>query len=251
MQIFKAVFIPAIGAVIIILGVYFWSWKQPESIIPPEIQSGENPGRKIEIALSENRLAIINSDREQSSEVDNAWGRIKPEVVLVEGKLGFFLPGLMNPVEKFGTEGRARELALENNLPLYSHNLPDNRLSEILLKKFSHAQIELTMVLCSYYTGVKEKKNVSPDNLIRECISSSRCAGIDGGFRSAREIDIAWSRDFGNVKNWRIQGELPGYAGEIASEIKMHKRKHFENLILHFLEQGKKVIAVAERGLLE
>ncbi len=249
MHIYKAVFFTAMGIAVIIFGVYLWSWKQPENAAAYGNLTSEEAAGIIKKGRSDNKLAIIDSNLNSVQAFDSAWNKLNPDLVLVEGSLGFFLPGVMDPVKKFGIEGRARELALKRNLMLYSYRLDDKTITSELMKKYSKEQVALTMLLDSYYSGMAADKNISPENIIRECIHKSRCGGFDAGFKSAREIDIIWVRDFGNSADWRYAERLTGYAGTIAAEIKLMKKKHLQLLIASFLSSGKKVLAVDNLGI--
>lgn len=251
MRIYKAVFITAMGIAVIIFGVYVWCWKQPDSAKRGENLATDEAVRIVQKGIAENRIKIISSNSISVSAFDSIWNNINPEVVLVEGRLGFFLPGLMDPVKKFGIEGRARELALEKKLMLFSYRLDDDKIASSLMQKYTQEQVAFTMVLHSYYSGIKSGVNISPENAVRECINKSRCSGIDAKFRSAREIDIIWARDFGNSKDWRYAEGLTGYAGEIALEIKTLKKKHIENLVASHLAAGKRVLIVDNEGIMD
>ena len=60
----------------------------------------------------------------QIEAIDIAFKEFKPTVVLVEGRLGFLIPYVMNPIKEFGEMGKVAELAKQSNLPIYSWDTP-------------------------------------------------------------------------------------------------------------------------------
>src|SRR4051794_23357754 len=48
------------------------------------------------------------------------WAAVRPTVALVEGRLGFLLPGFMDPVAAYGEMGAVAALARAEGLPIYS-----------------------------------------------------------------------------------------------------------------------------------
>jgi len=237
-HIIKAVILPALGILVVILGIHFWCWKQPPFVLNAEEVSGEKD-------LRGGGVVTVNSNRADAvSLISETWKTFKPEVLLIKRKVGFFLPGLMDPVKKFGPAGKARELAEQCNVPVYSYTLPDEKIFEVVSKKFSRGDIEFAMVLSSYYENVKESSGSVRESLIRDCINNSRCAGFNSMIKSPRDIDDIWNKRFNTKSNWRDTNALPGIAGEIEKEIITVKQKHFINVVAHFVKQNKRVFIV-------
>lgn len=249
MQIFKAVFLPAIGISILLFAVYIWAWKQPKCYTGVE-ESGSDTGLELGLANGNNKLVFFEAPDNLSSEhyrvkqLEDKWETEKPDLLLVEGKTGFFLPGLMDPVKKFGLTGKAQELALKNKIDVYSYNLPNEKIVEKLLPKYSPQQIALSFVLSSYFRSLKCSKNISRENVLRDCLYDNRYTVLNTNIYSAQDVDRMWQRDFPNSKSWRDSNYLPGYTGEIEMEVGRIKQRHYYNLINHFLKQNRKVFVV-------
>lgn len=247
MQIFKVIFLSAIGILILIIGIYLLAWKPAkcytdvEDTILAEGYSGAEEKDNLIILCSNNPAAPNDNDIKQ---LEEKWNKLKPEVVLIEGKEGFLIPGIMDPVEKFGISGKAHELALKNNVEIFSYSLPDDKIVQKLRSKYSSEQIALAVVLNSYIHGSDCAKSISRDNILRACIYNQRRLNLDSKINSVQDIDRIWERDFPGAKNWRTAGQLSGYAGEIADELEKIKHKHYLNLINHFLKQNKKIFVV-------
>lgn len=251
MQIFKAVFMPAIGISIILFAVYVWAWKQPKCFTEVEETDIASDSRaELDLTGANNKLVFfessgnINPEHYNVKQLEDKWETEKPDLLLVEGKTGFFLPGLMDPVKKFGLTGKAQELALKNKIDIYSYNLPGEKIVEKLLPKYSPQQIALSFVLSSYFRSLKCSKNISRENVLRDCIYNNRYAALNTNIYSARDIDRMWQRDFPNSKSWRDSNYLPGYTGEIEMEVSRIKQRHYYNLINYFLKQNKKMFVV-------
>lgn len=257
MQIFKVIFLSVIGISIIILVVYSLAWKKPQYFLNVEEQTGlssfapisNSNQNKPYIHEQENLIVFCGSDTrnpedQQIKQLEEKWESLNPDVVLIEGSIGFFLPGIMNPVRKFGVAGMAYELAQQNNTSIYSFNLPAEKIVDKLLNKYPHEQIAVALAIQSYYENAGSRKLNSNDEFMREYLSSLRCSNLNVTIKSAKDIDRIWERDFSKHRNWRILEELPGYVGEIAMEINSIKNKHLLCLIDHFTRQNKKVLVI-------
>jgi hypothetical protein len=250
-QIFKAIGLPVIGISIIIFTVYIWAWRQPKCVT--EVEDADTVGNlqtDFNLINSNSKLVFfdvsgsINSGDYSIKQLEEKWQGGQPDLLLVDGKTGFFLPGLMDPVKKFGLTGKALELALKNKVAVYSYNLPDEKIVEELLKKYPPRQIALSFVLSSYFRNSKCSKNISRENVLRDCIYNNRYTVQSTALNSAKDIDRIWERDFPNSKSWRDSNYLPGYTGAIEMEISKIKQRHYYNLISHFLKQNRKIFVV-------
>ncbi len=255
MQIFKVIFLSVIGISIVILAVFWASWKRPEYFLNVNESAGwdnfinvsnQNNSyfRELDNLVIFNCTDTRNPDDTPVKQLEEKWSSLKPDIVLIEGTLGFFLPGLMNPVKKFGISGLAYQLASENNIKVYKYSLPVGKIIEKLLKKFPPEQIAVTLALHSYNENSKYGKSLSNDEFIREYFSKLRYTELNVALKSARDIDRIWERDFSQLKSWRTMGVLPGYIGEIAREVNSIRNKHLLCLIDHFTGQNKKVLVV-------
>jgi hypothetical protein len=254
-QIFKVIFLSAIGIFIIILAVYYLAWKRPGYFL--EVKEAGETGNFVTIANQNhpyvheqdnlivfNGADIRNPNDLQIKQLVEKWESLKPDIVLIEGTLGFFLPGIMNPVKKFGIAGLAYELAERNNAKIYSFDLPVEKIVDKLLKKYSSEQVALSLALHSYIENRKNEKSYSNDEFLREYLSKLRFLDLNASVKSVRDIDKIWERDFTKLKNWRAIDSFPGYIGEITIEINLIKNKHLACLINHFTGLNKKVMVI-------
>jgi hypothetical protein len=186
------------------------------------------------------------ADRELAL-LEAAFARHRPTVVLVEGRLGFLLPGLMDPVAKYGEMGKASALARAAGARVYSWDLPKDVLARRLAGKFKPEQVALFVVLTPYFGQLRFGKPSSPDDFVSGFLHRASIPELAGTLGSVADIDRLWKRDFAGKPGWRDTSDeygLPGYLGELMSASNDVRNEHLVRLVLHLRGRGERVFAV-------
>lgn len=150
--------------------------------------------------------------------IESKWKTLNPTVALVEGRLGFLLPGIMNPVKELGEGGKVAELAKENGVALYNWDLSKEVLAEQLKAKFSAEQIALYQVLTPYFSKLRFGKPASPEKAIEEFLHRAQYVQQEDNFKTPADLDRIWKKYFPAGPDWRGTSDeitLPGYLNDI------------------------------------
>ena len=62
----------------------------------------------------------LDPEDRQIDSIEKAWEEFQPDVLLVEGRLGFLFSGLQDPVKTHGEGGKAVSLAKRDDVPFYT-----------------------------------------------------------------------------------------------------------------------------------
>ena len=190
---------------------------------------------------------IKDPDNQQNNDLEIVFSEFKPTVVLVEGRLGFLIPYIMNPVKNFGEMGKAAELAKKNNLPIYSWDVPKSEQLNALRDKFKPEQLALKEILTPYFSNLRFGKPESPENYVKQYLFRAEWLGVQDNLNSIKDIDSIWKQDFSTEKDWRDisdQWGLPGYLSEIADDSNHTRNQHLVCVIKQLLKQGERVFVI-------
>lgn len=177
------------------------------------------------------------------------WKAFRPTVALVEGRLGFLLPGLMDPVEHYGEMGAAAARARVEDVPIYSWE--PRREVEIarMLDSFPAERVALFYVLRPYFGQLRFGRPADPEGFVEEYRRSrTRYPGLEGTLPDIGAIDSLWSRDFAGLPDWRETSDaygLPGYLDALADRSNALRDEHFASVIVDLVRRGERVFAVA------
>jgi len=188
-----------------------------------------------------------DSKNKQLKILDSLFYEFKPTIVLVEGRLGFLIPYIMNPVKNFGEMGKAAALAHKENIPIFSWEIPKNELINVLNQKFRSEQIALKEILTPYFSNLRFGKPESPENYVQQYLNRAEWFGLQDKINSVNYIDSIWEKDFPNEKDWRDTSDqwgLPGYLSEIADEANFIRNQNLVCSINTLLNQGESVFVV-------
>jgi hypothetical protein len=190
-----------------------------------------------------------NPDDPQIKLIEEKWNEFKPSVVLVEGRLGFLIPGLMNPVKNYWEMGKVKELADEKKIDIYSWDTPnDVLLREKLNKGFTKEQVALSVILNSYFSNLRFGKPANPEKYVEGHFDRASIPELKGVITSIEQIDAFWKRDFPNEKDWRDTSDqwgLPGYLGEIADASNLIRNERLACAIYELLDKGERPFVIA------
>lgn len=182
----------------------------------------------------------------QIDSIEKAWEEFDPDVLLVEGRLGFLFSGLQDPVKSHGEGGKAVSLAKRDKVDFYTWEPQKQDEVEMMLKRFPAKQVAMFYSLRPYLSNFRFGKPADPDAKLQSYIDSrTDYNGIRGEIKSVSEIDSIWATDFPKEKDWRDStdeyGWPKGYLAEMASYSNEIRDIHMISAILEMLEQGKKV----------
>ena len=150
--------------------------------------------------------------------IEEKWQQLKPTIALAEGRLGFLLPGFMDPVKNLGEGGKLKRLASKSRIKIYNWDLSKETLAAQLRQKFSDEQIALAQILNPYFSTVRFGKPSSPESFIKDYLKRAGYVGQKKNFTSVTDVDRVWKKYFLNEKDWREtsdESELPGYLNEM------------------------------------
>lgn len=185
-------------------------------------------------------------DDRQIDSIEKAWDNFKPDVLLVEGRLGFLLSGLQDPVETHGEGGKAVSLAKRDNVEFYTWEPQKQDEVKMMLQRFPAKRVAMFYSLRPYLSNFRHGKPEDPDAKLQSYIDSrTDYDGIRGEITSVAEIDSLWAADFPQEEDWRDStdeyGWPGGYLADMAAYSNELRNMHMVNAILEMVEEGKKV----------
>ncbi len=242
MKIFRVIFLSSGGILGVILLVYYAAWKPP--CVPGNIGSNEeNLINKSNFFAFKEPGAAGNIGGE-ADRLKTEFENFKPDILLVEGKKDFFLPVIMDPVAKFGVAGRARELAVKNNIGIYSTDMPEENIYAELIKKYPARNVEAAMVLNSYLAKRISAPVLKTEYELRECLKEKRIAGLCREIKSVSDFKSVVNPEGINITSLSLSGKGTGMVDTILADIKNLRTGYIARLINYFLKQNKKVFMV-------
>lgn len=182
----------------------------------------------------------------QIDSIEEAWNEFRPDVLLVEGRLGFLFGGLQDPVRNYGEGGKAVSLAKRDGVEFYTWEPQKQDEVKMMLKKFPAKQVAMFYSLRPYLSNFRFGKPEDPEASLQSYIESrTDYDGLRGEISSVAEIDSIWTADFPQEKDWRDStdeyGWPIGYLSEIAAYSNELRNIHMINAILDLVEDGKNV----------
>lgn len=249
---------------IILSGItYFVSWKSPDyytpsytfgserdSIIPFSYYSKIADHPRPYIITSKDKYTIFGAThtRDPNSHeielIEKEWKKLNPTVALIEGRLGFLLPGLMNPVKYLGEGGKVKFLSEKDKIPLYNWDLPKETLAMQLLEYFNAEQIALAQILSPYFSQMRFSKPDSPEKFIEQYLKRAVFVGQENNIKEVDDIDRLWKKYFPVGEDWRAvddQYGLPGYLEDMAGYSNDLRNKQLVSAIKELTGKGEKV----------
>ena len=200
------------GCAVLAGTVFLVSWKSPpyyiverpvearyEAIVP-FAEYGTIIGHERPLVIRTDSLTVFGAEHTrdpgdpQIARIEEEWNALQPTVALVEGRLGFLLPGLMDPVAKLGEGGKVRELAGSNGVDVFNWDLSKEELARQLLGTYEADQIALAQILNPYFGNRRFGRPDSPESAIEGYLSRAAYVGREDAFRSAADVDRAWRR---------------------------------------------------------
>jgi hypothetical protein len=177
------------------------------------------------------------------------WDAFRPTVALVEGRLGFLFPHLMNPVEEYGEMGAAAARARASDIPLYTWEPRREWEIRRMLDSFPAPRVALFYVLRPYFGQLRFGRPGSPEEFVEEYRRKrTQYPGLEGTLTSMAAIDSLWARDFPGLPDWRETSDeygLPGYLADLFARSNALRDEHLAAALLDLVHRGERVFAVA------
>lgn len=177
------------------------------------------------------------------------WEAFRPTTALVEGRLGFLFPYLMNPVKEYGEMGAAAALARSDGVPLYSWEPRREWEIATMLDSFPAERVALFYVLRPYFSGIRFGRPPDPDAFVEEFRRKrTRYPGLEGALPSVAAIDSLWARDFPALPDWRETSDehgLPGYLRDLSAHSNALRDEHLAHVLIELVRRGERVFAVS------
>jgi len=248
--------------VIILCGIiYLIAWKSPkyytvltvaaaDSIIPFKQYAALSDHQRPFIINSENKYTIFGSAHTRDQDyfeialIEKEWQKLRPTVALIEGRLGFLIPGLMNAVKNLGEGGKVKALAEQDNIPLYNWDLPKETLAKQLLIKFNAEQIALSQILNPYFGQLRFGRPESPEKYIEPYYKRAKYVDQQNNIKTTADIDRLWKKYFPGGDDWRnINDEngLPGFLEDMAAFTNDLRNRQLVSAVKELTGKGEKV----------
>jgi hypothetical protein len=174
------------------------------------------------------------------------WDKLQPTVALVESRLGFLLPGFMDPVKTLGEGGKVKALANKASIPVYTWDLSKEVLAEKMSKKFSAEQIAVAQILNPYFGQLRFGRPSDPEAFVAPFLKRAAYVGLQDSITSVAQVDAIWKKYFPAL-DWRNETDedgLPGYLGEMMAYGNDLRNQHLINVVNDLRAKGERVFLV-------
>ena len=248
-----------IGVAVLVCGTIFLvAWKSPKyykvkeygtagPILPFKQYDGNHPRPYI---VEQKEVLVFGAEHTrdpkhpQIRSMEAAWNHFRPTVALVEGRLGFLLPRLMDPVKELGEGGKVKELAEKDGIPIYNWDLSKEELAKGLQAHFSAEQIALYQVLNPYFGNLRFGKPSDPGAYVY--LDRAAYVGLQDSIKTVADVDRIWQKYFPD-KDWRDVSDeqpLPGYLSDIMTVTNDLRNKQLIAAVWELTAKGEKVFVV-------
>ena len=257
--------------ILLAAGIFIWAWKSPPTLDVdlknwntgslmswddyPDIANFVTPPILLERELGTGAVLFVGTthtndpSHPQYDLIPKAWAEFNPDVALIEGRLGFFLPGLMDPIEKFGESGLLAKYAKDNAADLYSWELSKADEITALKQKFTKEQVAMFIILRPYTAQSQDRRREGGDAFAQKYIDERGTRpGLDNVIRSVSDLDRIWARDFPEEQDWRTlsySASMPGYIGELFEYGNDVRDYHLMTIVDSLTDKGHRVIVTA------
>lgn len=254
-----------LGITAVLLGAVYWiAWKSPkyftvravlpklDSITPfahyPIIANHPRP-----YVIEGKNFVIIGASHTRDPQdpqiklIEEKWHALRPTIALVEGRLGFLLPGMMDPVKNLGEGGKVNELAKDAGVPVYNWDLSKEVLALQLQQVFPAEQVALAQVLNPYFGQLRFGKPASPESYIQGYLSRAAFVKQEHNFKTTTDVDRVWKKYFPAGKDWRETSDetaLPGFLAEIMTYSNDLRNRQLVSAVRELTTRNEKVFLV-------
>lgn len=181
----------------------------------------------------------------QFIELDRQFDAFDPDIVLVEGRMGFFLPPFMDPIRSYGESGALAAKAKRGDLALYTWELCRACEPEQLRKRFSDRQVALYLLLRPYSGSQDITPEAARDRMSRIIADRGHRPGVINVIGNIDDFDAAWVAEFPEGKSWHAMRGIYNSTGflndmfEYGNDI---RDQHLLNVIRTLTDEGKRVM---------
>lgn len=252
------------AAIALLATIYLVAWKSP-AYYPPTTCTDTDPriipfSRYDSISDHPRPLILQNANvvvfgathtrdplHPEIAEIEFTWEKLNPTIALVEGRLDFLLPVIMDPVKNLGEGGKVKQLAMKSDVPLYNWDLSKEELAKQLKRSFTAEQIALAQILNPYFSNLRFGKPASPENFISEYLHRASFVGLEKKFTSADDVDREWKLQFPTGPDWRDVSDeygLPGYLANYMSATNDIRNNHLVCTIQQLVAKGERVYVI-------
>jgi hypothetical protein len=186
-------------------------------------------------------------DDPQIEAIRRRWKRLQPTVALVEGRLDFFIPYAMDPVQKLGESGYVASLAKSDEARLFTWELPESELVVGLLQRHPPVRVALLRVLSPWFSNVRFGQAADPEAVVSGSLHRAQAPGLTGVPSSVAQIDSIWRHDFPDDVDWRQTSDqfgLPGYLQSIADDANLLRNAHLLCIIRELRARHERIFVV-------
>ncbi len=185
----------------------------------------------------------------QVAKMDSIWKLFDPTTAMLEGRLGYLITWLHNPIEKKGESGFTAKKAKKKGIELYTWEPGrENEITE-LIKKGYHPKL----VAAFFSLGIHNNnwKNFSAQDQDKEMMSAiekrtKKYAALKGLITSVHEIDSIWKAETIGIPSWRSykhprNGWPTGKLEDISELTSSIRDEHLCKSIIDQVKKGKRV----------
>lgn len=186
-----------------------------------------------------------NPDHPQFDTLRTIWTRVKPDVAMVEGRLGFFFSWFMNPVELYGASGLTARLAKRDDAELYTWEPTRQNEIDMLLQEHSARQLAMFYTFRPYFSNMRHGKPDNPEEKLQEYLENrTDYEHLRNIYTHWSELDSTWQREYPDM-DWRTysdeRGWPNGYLYDIWNSSNLARDRHLVQAISKLVEEGNTV----------
>ncbi len=185
----------------------------------------------------------------QIKDIEERWKAFKPDVGLLEGRLGFAIAGVDSAIEAFGEPAMVYWLAHNEGADVYTWEQPPEVEVTHLLRDYSPKHTAAFLILRPYFSNYRHGPPANPEDFVEEFRAKrTQLPGLENTFASVGELNAFWDSEFPDGPAWQETSDqygLPGYLAQIAARGNTIRDEHLAQAILELVANGKRVFVVA------
>lgn len=195
-------------------------------------------------------LGLEHTKNEKDAGLDSIahyFHLFNPSHVFIEGRLGFLINGIQNPVKKYGEQGFTARLAKKNNTKLFTWEPSKDIEIKMMVNKFGKKKTALFYSIRPYFSNFRHGKPENPEKTMDNYIKSrTKHALLKNEILGWQYIDSIWQSDFSHEINWRDYsdeyGWPQGYLADMSSFNNMIRDIHLCQIIVDLVNRGETVL---------
>jgi hypothetical protein len=182
--------------------------------------------------------------------VRELWDEHRPNVALVEGRMGFYIGTTGMAIRRFGEPALVCALADRDGARLYTWETDlAGEVRAVLDAGFPAERVALFYVLRPYFGQRRFGPVSDPESFVAEFVRKrASLPGLAGTIRSVADVDLIWKRDFAGLPDWRQTTDehgWPGYLNDVAAAANHARDEHFARVLIDLAGRGHRVFAIS------